>query len=1196
MKIATIINPIIIIAITILSFHKSTAHTLDSDTFLLKGHPNLEAESTALTKSEEEYLRKFKIIRIAITEPNFHPYDIADKESQYYQGISADFLQLIKDSLHTQVEIIRFKVREDAINAVKNGDVDLLTTANSYEEYNGLKLSIPYISDRPALFKNTSLNAEVKTISMAYDYLADKVVKEYFPNKTIINYPTKQAAVAAAAFGKTDAVIMDLSSANYMINNTFYKRLQLDDYLHIDSKGIAFAASDTNDMLLEILNKAIKTISKDESRLIRKRWSGGGYIIPEKSELPIFNEEEKNWIKRNGKINVVFNEYMAPLSYLNSSGRPAGYAIEILELLRLYSGLDIDYTSSKDFNEQQELVLKSKTPYITILTPNKNRAIFFDFSSEFSSSPYIIVQRKNNVEINDPIIAIPRDHAIEEYTRQYIKFKEIKLTSNFIEALDTVKNSEADYTIIPLNIADYYNHGYFDDILEVKELVEKIPTAAANFAVKKEEHILVDIINKTLLSIPPNELQTLENYWRSNSLPAKQTWKDYRYTIYTILISSLILILVSIGWTLYTRQHYRQRLKATKALDGQLLFMQQIVDAIPHPIYVRNKRRELTMCNESYLRTFNSSREELLQKTTIEGTIRAIEAPLVDKEYIQALEDGIPIFKDRELHIDGVKYNIYHWFKSYGDDAGNIEGIIGGWIDVSDRVKLIKELENAKEVADTASQAKSTFLATMSHEIRTPMNAIIGMLELALKSPNLPVSVLNTIKVAYDSANGLLELIGDILDIARIEAGQLTLSPVRTNLKSIVTSVVRVFEGLAHQKGLSLELNFDTHIKNDVLVDPMRIKQILSNLIGNSIKFTEVGSVKISVSCANLSNSQCCFIFTVIDTGIGISPEDQLKLFMPFSQGHESHNKYGGTGLGLMICRSLCEMMGGTLELKSQLNSGTEIRMELRLNLLEELPKIAETQIIDHHKEEQSYNILIVDDHPANRLLLAQQLKFLGHNVIESDNGKSAIDLFKENEIQYIITDCNMPEMDGYEFCKNIRNIEKHYSKIAPIIIGYTANAQKEVKEACLKAGMNNCLFKPISLQELSDALLIHNQVYNSDISEISFSPDVVNNLTGNNKELIIKLLTELTKSNKSDKETLIQAKKGMDYQRIKDIAHKIKGAARIIDAKRLVACCEILEQSSHNSLENDFLLLIDTLEKLDNEISDYIEKNNSIE
>lgn len=476
------------------------------------------------------------------------------------------------------------------------------------------------------------------------------------------------------------------------------------------------------------------------------------------------------------------------------------------------------------------------------------------------------------------------------------------------------------------------------------------------------------------------------------------------------------------------------------------------------------------------------------------------------------------------------------------------------------------------------------------------MNAIIGMLELALKSPNLPVSELNTIKVAYDSANGLLELIGDILDIARIEAGQLTLSPLRTNLKSVVASVVRVFEGLAHQKGLSLELNFDTRVNNDVLVDPMRIKQILSNLIGNAIKFTDVGSVKISVSCANPIQDQCSFIFTVIDTGIGISPADQLRLFTPFSQGHESHIKYGGTGLGLMISRSLCEMMGGRLELKSQLGSGTEIRMELSLTLLDDIPKIVESQVADLYKLDQSYSILIVDDHPANRLLLCQQLKFLGHNVIEADNGRLAIDLFKENEIQYLITDCNMPEMNGYELCKIIRNIEKDYCTVAPVIIGYTANAQKEVKEACIEAGMNDCLFKPISLQELNYVLIAHSQTHSSDTSEPSFSPEVVNNLTGNNNELIIKLLIELTKSNKADRKSLIQAKNNSDYQMLKDIAHKIKGAARIIDAKKLVACCENFEQSNHNSLENDYLLLIDELARLDSEISDYIEKNSSVE
>lgn len=1188
MKFATILKSIFILASIIVPIHKSTANNIDIDTFLLKGHPNLEAERTVLTQVEEEYLSNLQIIKIAITEPNFHPYDIVDEESHYYHGISADFLQLIKESLNIQVEIKRFKVREDAIKAIKNGEVDLLTTANNYEEDNGLILSSAYITDRPALFKNTNLTSKIKRVSIAYDYLSEVEVNRLFPENEVITYKTMHSAVTAAAFGNADAVIMDLSSANYMINNTFYKQLKLERHLTIDSKGIAFASK--NIKLINIFNKAIDNISNDKSRLIRRRWSGGGYIIPEKSELPAFSEEEKHWIQKNRNITLVYNEYMAPLSYLNDSGKPAGYAIEILELLELYSGLEISYIHTKNFNEQQKLVLESEQPYITILTPNDNRSVLFDFSSEFSSSPYIIAQQKNAHTVTIPVIAVPAGHAIENYTKQQLGLNNIKTTSNFIETLDAVKNGNVDYAVLPLNIADYYKNSYFSDYLEIKEIANWIPLATANFAFKKDQNILKGIINKTLHAIPPNELQILENYWRSNAIPAKQTWKDYRYTIYTIMAFSLILILVSIGWTIYTRQHYRQRLKATQALDEQLSFMQQIVDAIPHPIYARNKELNLILCNDSYVTAFNSTREDLISTPIA----KAKDLLLIKQEYFEVLESGEARLKDREIHLNNIKYTVYHWIKPYTDVLGNIEGVVGGWIDISERIQLLEDLKGAKNLAESANEAKSKFLATMSHEIRTPMNAIIGMLELALKSPHLPASELSTIKVAYDSANGLLELIGDILDIARIEAGQLTLSPVRTNLKSIVASVVRVFDGLAHQKGLSLELIFDTRIKNDVLADPMRIKQILSNLIGNSIKFTDFGSVKISVSCANPIHDQCSFIFTVIDTGIGISQEEQLRLFAPFSQGHDSHNKYGGTGLGLMISRSLCEMMGGRLELKSQLGSGTEIRMELRLILLDDIPKIVESQVADLYKVDQSYSILIVDDHPANRLLLCQQLKFLGHNVIEADNGKSAIELFKENEVQFIITDCNMPEMSGYELCKNIRKIEKDYCIVAPVIIGYTANAQKEVKEACLQAGMNDCLFKPISIQELNDVLLIHSQVYSSDIFDLSFSPDIVKNLTGNNKELIIKILTELAKSNKSDKESLIQAKNHRDYKIINDIAHKVKGAARIIDARKLITYCENIEKSSQNSLENDFHLLIDALDRLDNDISNYIEHKNS--
>ncbi|MCG9966229.1 ATP-binding protein [Shewanella cutis] len=1185
---------IYVLAIYLLVLSPSVGLAHNKNTYILKGHPNLEATKLEITPAEEIYLQSFKELKVAITEPNFHPYDFIDNESFFYQGISADYLNLIKESLNLNIKIIRFEKREDAINAVKTGEADILTTANSYENNNGLQLSIPYLTDRPALFKNVSLNSEIKTISMAYDYLANSAVQKYFPDKTIVNYPSKQAAVAAAAFGKADAVIIDLLSANYMINNTFYKKLQLDSYIDIDSKGIAFASIQKHHQLLDILNKAIENISKEKSRLVRERWSGGGNVIPERNELPEFNKEEKDWIEKNKKIFVVINEYMAPLSYVNSNGVPAGYAIEILDLIRLYTGLNIEYVTTKSFKEQKNMVLKSKEPYITVLSPSKSRANLFNFSSEFSSSPYIIVQRKNAQSINNPTIAIPNGHAIEDYVKNSFLFKDIKLKPNFIESLDSVKNNEADYTIIPLNIADYYNQSYFSDFLEIKDFAKNIPNASANFSLKKNDKILLSIINKALLSIPPNELQILENYWRSNSIPAKQTWKDYRYTIYTISIFSLLLVFVSVAWVIYTRKHYLQRLNAAQQLDKQLLFMQQIVDAIPHPIYARDKNLSLVLCNESYASIFNSTRDELLNSSAKINDLRINDRVNIEQEYIDCLNTGKARFQDRNMIINNAEFTTYNWIKPYCDLQNNIEGIVGGWIDISERIKLLEDLKHAKNLAESASAAKSTFLATMSHEIRTPMNAIIGMLELALKSSKLPISELNTIKVAYDSANGLLELIGDILDIARIEAGQLTLSPVRTNLKSIVASVVRVFEGLAHQKGLTLELNFDTHINKDVLVDPMRIKQILSNLIGNAIKFTNEGNVKITVNSKN-NNDKCCFFFTVTDTGIGISQEDQLKIFTAFSQGNDSHKNYGGTGLGLMISRSLCEMMGGTLKLKSELNAGTEVRMELCLTLLEDATELIEKQLTTNLNLEQCFNILVVDDHPANRLLLAQQLRFLGHNVTDSDNGKSAIKLFKDNEFQFIITDCNMPEMNGYELSKNIRKLEKHIKSKSSIIIGYTANAQKEIMDACIAAGMNDCLFKPISLQELNNTLIKYSRTLGKSNIDLSFTPEVVQHLTGNDDALTLKLLLELIKSNKSDRDILIQARKNSEHQKIRDITHKIKGAAKIIDARDLVMCCEKIEGSSNQSIEKDITPLLNALDKLDNEIASYVKNNGAV-
>lgn len=1180
----------------IIVVHNSFAHEINYHHYHLLGYPDKINEKINLSPEERKTLSLYSDLIVGISAPDYPPFDMTvNGEQEYYKGMSADYLHIITSMLNINVNIKRYKSREKLITAVLNGDVDLITTANKFEQLHGLLLSAPYTIDKPTIFKNADLGISepIKSMSMAYEYLPDEAITALYPNRKLLKFSSRQAAVAAAALGQVDAVIVDQVSANYLINNTFSGKLKLDNHLHLNSYGNAFAASEDNSAIISIFNKAISNISLEQRKLIKKRWSGGGSTIPFTSELPTFTADEITWLENNPIITVAINKYAAPLTYLDDTKDVEGYGVEVLDLIQMYSGLKFNYIINSRFSELHNSILNHKA-MLAIFSANEDINKNISFTKEFSNSPYVIVTQKKIKKIQDDIdaytIVVPDGVFSDSQLRKINPNADITIADNYLEAFNDVATGSANATITPLALANFYVDSYFSDVLEVNRIIDEVPSASAIFAMESSNYLLKSILNKTLTVIPPDELQMAENRWRRNALPARQSWKDYEYTIYTIVIASTIMILISIIWALYTHTHYRKRLLAKKELDQQLKFMQSIVDAIPHPIYVRNEQHELTMCNESYLSVFNVTREDVLNKTTVEGANRSREAPDIDREYRQVLEDSIPIFRDRVLHVDERKYNIYHWFKSYSDEAGNIKGIIGGWIDVSDRVKLVEELEYAKEIADSASQAKSTFLATMSHEIRTPMNAIIGMLELALKRTKSQQFDINSIKVAYDSANGLLELIGDILDIARIEAGQLYLSPVRSNLKNITTSVVRVFDGLAREKGISLQLDFTPELTKDILVDPIRIKQILSNLIGNAIKFTHNGSVKVKIQSKTLVHAKRTLLFTVTDTGIGISEEDQQKLFTPFSQAHGANNTYGGTGLGLMICHSLCEMMGGTLTLESSPNQGTKISMILTLPELEDDFSARVTTTTQTESFTMTpLDILIVDDHPANRLLLAQQLNYLSHKVDEAENGAMALAMFKNKEYQIVITDCNMPEMDGYELCRSIRQLEDKLL-YTPVIIGYTANAQKEAKDACLKAGMNDCLFKPISLADL-DIMLKSFTPEQEIINATHFEAEAVEKLTGNNTELVSKLLNELLRSNQSDLISIHEAIKNKDLKAVKDLAHKIKGAARIINAKRLAFTCENIENNYNNKKLPEYILQLDTaIFSLEKEIIAYLD------
>ncbi|WMW25762.1 histidine kinase N-terminal 7TM domain-containing protein [Methanolobus sediminis] len=527
--------------------------------------------------------------------------------------------------------------------------------------------------------------------------------------------------------------------------------------------------------------------------------------------------------------------------------------------------------------------------------------------------------------------------------------------------------------------------------------------------------------------------------------------------------------------------------------------------------------------------------------------------------------------------------------------------------------------------AETANRAKSEFLANMSHEIRTPLNGIIGFSDILMQT-DLSDTQKHYMQTVYTSANSLLDIINDVLDFSKIEAGKLELNPERTEIAELLGLITDIVKYRVQEKGLDLKLTVPEDLPHHVIVDHLRLRQILVNLLINAIKFTEYGEIELKVETKPVidNENEKEFIFSVRDTGIGIGEENRERIFDSFSQADGSiTRKYGGTGLGLTISNSLLEIMGSKLELESILGKGSTFYFKVKL-AVEHAEKKTDmnesSQNIDRSCDrDKKYTILVVEDNDTNMELACIIISgFLPEaDILKAENGTEAVRLFLnrkkkgQKEIDLIFMDIQMPDMNGHDASVMIRDIEKEIDGHVPIV-ALTASAFNRERELCFQSGMDDYITKPVVsdvIQSILNKWLYSENTGNTvEINNITDSMNdsasenetqnihfdkvrLMSNIAGDD-ETYKKLSTMALRSVTSNLEEMIHKYTSQDFHGVKETAHRMKGVSLNMGFNILATMAKELEDSVENSVESipEMLDIIENeIELIDFEIKKHI-------
>jgi signal transduction histidine kinase/CheY-like chemotaxis protein/HPt (histidine-containing phosphotransfer) domain-containing protein len=917
--------------------------------------------------------------------------------------------------------------------------------------------------------------------------------------------------------------------------------------------------------------------------------------IPDAEPSPLaLTERERAWLDEHPIIRAANDPAWAPIDFDGPDGMPTGLAAELMSLVAERLDLNVEYVKGQTFLQAYDSARNRGVDLLLASTKNAERERYFSFTAPFLTYRSVIVVRDDVPFVPDITALLDKRFAlVTGYTETHAlleRYPALKVVpaADVGKALEAVALGKADATVGNIAVLHY----------KLRELgLANLKVAApaddrdwrVYIAVRDDWPELVSILNKGLATITPEERQRILDRWINvefeRGLDPATVWRRTGQALGGAAVVAIFMFV----YLRRLRREIAERRQLQHALGEARQHVVDMAQGLPGVVYQSIVRPdgsgEVVFGREAYYNLLGIDHgDSRLDWATLESVVLEEDRQRLKDTMTHAVKTlGLLTVDFRVRGDNGPRWIHIEAIPKRSNDP-SVAGIWNGYaMDITERKRLEADLAASQDAANAANRAKSEFLANMSHEIRTPMNAIIGLSHLTLKT-DLNHRQRDYLTKISGAAQSLLRIVNDVLDVSKIEAGQLQLEHIRFNIHTIFDDLISIVGHRLAEKGLELRMDVGAELPAHLVGDPLRLSQVLLNLTNNAVKFTPRGFVAVRARVVENLGDDVRVRFAIEDSGVGLTQEQSGRLFRPFVQADSSTTRqFGGTGLGLSISKRLVELMGGEIGVESTPGAGSTFWFTIKLKrapLAEQAPAVVSAAPTANLR---GARILLAEDNPINQQVAVELLQGAGAAVEVAANGQEALAMVQAKAYDVVLMDLQMPVMDGLQSARAIRAMPR-FAQLP--IVAMTASVMSGDRDRCLEAGMNDHISKPVSIDQLMGTLarwLPERQVGASAATPAPAATgaaslpaeldgfDLADGVkrVGGDHALYRRLLLQFhDHSGKAGAEIRAAVASG-DRAKAKAEAHTLKGVAGTLSARELYAAAQALETALRKNAES---------------------------